>query len=301
MTVQNRAELSFKLDSNGTHRVKMAEIYQNGIQTTVVKDLSSSYNVQITFNSDVTKFVISRDATVDDLYVALAKALDVSVSDAHKYKLTCEKTQNAIDAELGQTKLTELAKPFVRKSKQTLKFTAEEIEPVRICVLVTDLDSDSDSSSDASSELSSDSDSTYETESTDTSADSYSSSFEDVPENPVRTTARIYLNHEHGDFYDEILMRRDGDQIKLTYSYDRKSNSDTDCSTNIFHGSVDEIVAYAGRILRLLAIDRKPYSEIEVDIPFYPAISVVSSDLLKKPRRTMILAALREFLEEGVE
>jgi hypothetical protein len=50
----------------------------------------------------------------------------------------------------------------------------------------------------------------------------------------------------------------------------------------------------------MMAVDRKPYREIEVDIPFFPAMSQVPRDFLKKARRAMILVALKEFLEEGL-
>lgn len=259
---------------------------------------SASYTVLVTRNSETVEFSVPRvGTTVDDLYIALAKALEVSVSDAHKYELTCEKTHNVIDAEMGQTELSVLAKPSGRKSKKTLRFTAEEIEPVRICVLVTDQDDSSDDSSYISSETSDSDQDSYATSDSDGSSSDSSSDDHDR----IRRTARIYMNHEHGDYYDEIDLYRDGDEVRVDYYYDRTCRHDDSCLMNTYSGSVDAVMTHIGRSLRFLAIDRKPYSEIEIDIPFYPSISLVPVDCGKKARRNTVLAGLREFLEEGLE
>jgi hypothetical protein len=120
---------------------------------------------------------------------------------------------------------------------------------------------------------------------------------EDVDDPLLRKSARIYFNHDHGEYYDEITIRpiEDG-TFHVVFEYDKKSKKDMSTAYTAFEGSADAVEEYIRHILQVTAIDDKPYKEIEFDVPFYPAISTVPASLLKKTKRSIIAKMFREYL-----
>lgn len=115
----------------------------------------------------------------------------------------------------------------------------------------------------------------------------------------IRQTARIYLNHSHGEYYDSINITPHADGgFEVTYNYDKACKHDKTHALNSFIGSGDAVIRYIRSIFKMLAIDQKPYSEIEFDIPFFPSISLTPADLLKKVKRRIVMDSLRDYCDE---
>jgi hypothetical protein len=233
---------------------------------------------------------------VDTLYLALAAYLEITIQEAQSYELTCLGNETTLDPSMGRQSLADVVKPTKGRGR-TIDFVASKMAILSFSFAVGP-DSDSESESDASSDTDSDYTDTDSESSGDSESTDSTESSEDV--RAVRKTARFYMNHDHDDYYDQIDLYREDDHIRVDYFYDRRSRSDTAASSNTFHGSIVDAIDHMNHVFRMMAVDRKPYREVEVDIPFFPAMSQVPRDFLKKARRAMILVALKEFLEEGL-
>lgn len=251
--------------------------------------------VAIDSHEDLLRFEIPRTSTVDSLYVALSTQLQTTIQEAQRYELLCLGNETTIDPSMGCLRLAEVVKAKKGRGR-TIDFVATKM-PVLSFSFCVGPDSESEST---------DSDSTSDSDYTDTASESskISATTETTDTTDVqpciRKAARFYMNHNHDNYYDQIDLYREDDQIRVDYFYDRRSRSDTTASSNTFYGSIDEVISHMNHVFRFLAVDRKPYREVEVDIPFFPAMSQVPRDLLKKARRSMILVALKEFLQEGL-
>lgn len=241
------------------------------------------------------RFEIPRTSTVDSLYLALSTSLETTIQEAHSYELTCVANDRTLDPSMGRLSLTDVVKVTEGRGR-TLEFVAAKKPVLSFSICVDDM-----TESEASS-ISYCSDSDYTETSSDASdtSDASDASGDSFLKSSVRKTARFFMCHAHDNHYDEINLYRDADQICVDYFYDRKSRSDNSASSNTFRCSVLEAIDHMNHVFRMIAVDRKPYCEIEVDIPFFPAISQAPSDFLKKTRRAMVLVALKEFLEEGI-
>jgi hypothetical protein len=146
-----------------------------------------------------------------------------------------------------------------------------------------------------SDEESDEEDEEYVPESDEDSADDSSdSSAEDKPV----MAAMIFMDHAHGDYFDQIVISSVGDKVRVIHYYDRASSDDFECKKTCFYASNEEAQDYFKTFLKFVAIDQMPFKSLEFHIPFYPAITLKPSRLHKRKYRDLIVKALTEFVNE---
>jgi hypothetical protein len=96
-----------------------------------------------------------------------------------------------------------------------------------------------------------------------------------------RDTIMIYLDHDHAEYYDLIRISpaATGGFI-VHYSYDKQPAMPDRCYNSWHAKTSQEVADYVGQLLRFIAMDDKPYKHAEIDIPFFPSITVKPNSLL---------------------
>ncbi len=234
---------------------------------------------------------------------------------------------------LGDREIFKLCNEFLRKSdKKALKFSEvkvliqkvleeeeseEETPKMEVCEeseVESDVEEDEDSeyvpsddeeeddedSEYVPSEDEEDEDEDEDEDKTDNSEEEYEED-EDSPDHV--TPIKIYLDKPDCSDYDKIVVQPLVDHtFSVTLKHDLndeepKSNPDT----NMFCANDNEVDDHLRLIMKLIAMDAKPYTQIEFSVPFYPTISVTPKMLKKKANRLLIRNMIQTYLNHYVE
>ena len=172
----------------------------------------------------------------------------------------------------------------------------------------SDVESDDDSDdSDYVDESDDDSDdSDYVDESDDDSDDSDSDSDDDSDDDEtevVELTRRsmvIHLDQKGVEISDKITITgaKSGGFI-IRYDYDMKPESTKRRAYNDWHTADRmEVVGYIGTLLDFVAMDDNPYKQAEIDIPFFPSVTLTPETLRCACVRQRVGSAVADFLYE---
>jgi hypothetical protein len=116
-----------------------------------------------------------------------------------------------------------------------------------------------------------------------------------IPANETKKNARIYLTRrpEAGETepdFDLIQATPLGQGLfQITYYYDVHKNCISKCKVkNRFVCNIPEMIGYVLQVLKLVSIDKQPFRDAEIMLPFYPTVSLTPSSLKKTSKRKLI-------------
>ena len=130
----------------------------------------------------------------------------------------------------------------------------------------------------------------------------------------VRSSLKIFFDHDHGEYYDlmtisPVAFLDDDDeedeedeeheepdfcQFSVKYYYDRTATEYKLCNEMIL--SAEEVYDYINRTLKMVAVDEEPYAKVSFDIPMFPSVSYSPKRLCKKVVRKLVLGATSDYL-----
>ena len=123
----------------------------------------------------------------------------------------------------------------------------------------------------------------------------------------VRSSLKIFFDHDHGEYYDLMTIspvafldddeedeEPDFCQFSVKYYYDRTATEYKLCNEMIL--SAEEVYDYINRTLKMVAVDEEPYAKVSFDIPMFPSVSYSPKRLCKKAVRKLVLGATSDYL-----
>ncbi len=124
---------------------------------------------------------------------------------------------------------------------------------------------------------------------------------EDSPDHV--TPMKIYLDKPDCSDYDKIVVQPLVDHtFSVTLKHDLNDEEQKIIpSSNAFCANGDEVDEHLRLIMKLVAMDAKPYKQIEFSVPFYPTISVTPKMLKKKANRLLLRNMIQTYLNHYVE
>jgi hypothetical protein len=115
----------------------------------------------------------------------------------------------------------------------------------------------------------------------------------------IRHHMTIYMNHDHGEYHDKITVEPQGmGEFHVRYAYDKVEGRAAHLVSE-FAGTSGEVSDYLYHVLRMLSIDEKPYASIDIDVPYYPNISIRPGSLKKRSTRHIIMDAIDDYLADN--
>jgi hypothetical protein len=112
---------------------------------------------------------------------------------------------------------------------------------------------------------------------------------------PSVSPAILTLYHLAGRM-DEIYIQSLIDHtFSVTTYYGCWAHGDKDVRSDTFQATGEEVVDHVNLLMKLTAIDCKPYKEVEFSVPFYPTVSMTPAALKSKSRRTILNRMMSEY------
>lgn len=110
---------------------------------------------------------------------------------------------------------------------------------------------------------------------------------------------RIYLQHVDSEEHELINIQPLIDNtfhVSMKYGV-KKTYSNKFDEESSFIATADEVDDHINLILKLVAVDNRPYWNVEFSVPFYPNITFFPSALKKKVKRNLVRKMIRNYLD----
>lgn len=118
---------------------------------------------------------------------------------------------------------------------------------------------------------------------------------------PHVTPAVLTFCHQTGELDEVYIQPLIDHTFSVTTYYGCKKEGDKNTASEAFHASAIDVDEHVSLLMQLVAIDCKPYTEIEFTVPFYPNISMTPDALKSKVHRNLLSRMIRTYLAHYVE
>ena len=138
-------------------------------------------------------------------------------------------------------------------------------------------------------------------EQSDDESDEDEKSDKDDNNRPSVQPAILTLYHATGQL-DEIYIQPLIDHtFSVTTYHGCAYAGDKSVHNEVFQANAEEVCDHVGLLMKLLAIDCKPYREMEFSVPFYPTVSMTPEALKSRSRRRILKCMIGTYLGNYTE